>query len=597
MAYSPEIREAAKRLYLRRWSPDEIRAELNLPAARIVYYWADKYCWRDMLREEEVDEAIARRIVLLADISDKTGNQIKELDMLIEKHVKLKKQRAEAEKKQVAAATVKHDSGGPDNRSNGGNSGGVKKSKVGNRKNDVSHLTTDDFSEWVDSLFGYQKLMRDVKNDPAMPRTRNILKSRQIGFTYGCAGEAFEDAVLTGENQIFISATRAQAEVFRSYILKIAKQFFDIELKGNPIILSNGAELHFLATSANSAQSRSGNVYIDEYFWIKDFKRVSDVVSACATQTRFRKTYFSTPSAKNHAAYPFWTGAQWRGDKATRENIEFPSDKALRDGGRICPDKQWRYIIDVYTAVAMGCNLIDADELREEYSEAVFNNLYLCEFVDDEASVFKFSKLQKAMYDAAKWTDVKAGELRPLGNREVWLGYDPSRTRDNACLVVVVPPISDGEKFRVIERHYWKGVNFQYHVEQIQAMFRRYNVTWLGIDTTGLGAGVWDIISPLYPREAHAIHYSNENKTRLVLKMIDVIEADRLQFDQTMVDIPAAFMAIKRSMSSSGSMMTFKADRSEKVGHADVFWAISHAVIKEPINYSTKRKSTWAIAA
>ncbi len=111
MAYSPEIREAAKRLYLRRWSPDEIRAELNLPAARIVYYWADKYCWRDMLREEEVDEAIARRIVLLADISDKTGNQIKELDMLIEKHVKLKKLRAEAEKKQVAAATVKHDSG------------------------------------------------------------------------------------------------------------------------------------------------------------------------------------------------------------------------------------------------------------------------------------------------------------------------------------------------------------------------------------------------------------------------------------------------------------------------------------------------------
>ena len=90
MAYSSEIREAAKRLYLRHYTPSEIRSELNLPNDRVVYYWADKYSWRDLLREEEVDEAIARRIVCLTDISDKTGNQIKELDMLIEKHVSLK---------------------------------------------------------------------------------------------------------------------------------------------------------------------------------------------------------------------------------------------------------------------------------------------------------------------------------------------------------------------------------------------------------------------------------------------------------------------------------------------------------------------------
>lgn len=77
MAYSPEIREAAKRLYLRRYTPDEIRAELGLPNTRVVYFWADKYGWRDMLREEEVDEAITRRIVLLTDIADKSGNQIK----------------------------------------------------------------------------------------------------------------------------------------------------------------------------------------------------------------------------------------------------------------------------------------------------------------------------------------------------------------------------------------------------------------------------------------------------------------------------------------------------------------------------------------
>ncbi|MGB0894034.1 MAG: terminase large subunit domain-containing protein [Parashewanella sp.] len=585
MAYEQEQIDAARRLYLTCYKPEEIRKKLNLPNARIVYYWADKFGWSDLLRDDTLEQAIARRVITLTDEKDKNINQLKELDMLIEKSIKFKKLRVdEAKAKQ--------------NATNGGSgasssSNGKSKSKRSNRKNDVSHLTPEDFEPWIASLFKYQQRMRAALYNSDLPRTRNVLKSRQIGFTYGCSGEAFENAVLTGENQIFISATRAQAEVFRSYIIKIVREFFEIELTGNPIVLNNGAELHFLATSANSAQSRSGNVYVDEYFWIKDFKKVSSVVTACATQTRFNKTYFSTPSAKNHPAYPFWTGDDWKGDKDSRANIEFPTDSQLRGEGAVCPDKQWRYIIDVETAVKEGCNLIDPQELQEEYSPDVYRNLYMCEFVDDTSSVFKFNVLTKLMIDANKWQDFKRTEARPFGSREVWLGYDPSRTRDNACLVVVAPPASEKEKFRVLERHYWKGLNFQYHVNQIEIMFKKYNVSYLGVDTTGIGGGVWDLIKPLYPREAVAIHYSNENKNRLVMKMIDVVESNRLQLDQEMKDIPAAFMAIKRAMTNSGNMMSFKADRSELVGHADAFWAISHAIINEPLN-KQQRKSTWS---
>ena len=51
----------------------------------------------------------------------------------------------------------------------------------------------------------------------------------------------------------------------------------------------------------------------------------------------------------------------------------------------------------------------------------------------------------------------------------------------------------------------------------------RYNATYLGIDTTGIGAGVWDLLNAEFPRECVPIHYSNESKTRLVMKMIDVM--------------------------------------------------------------------------
>ncbi|ENA3449202.1 hypothetical protein ABGN35_004697, partial [Yersinia enterocolitica] len=42
-----------------------------------------------------------------------------------------------------------------------------------------------------------------------------------------------------------------------------------------------------------------------------------------------------------------------------------------------------------------------------------------------------------------------------------------------------------------------------------------------------------------------------------------------------------------------GGGMTFVADRTKETGHADVFWAISHAIDNEPLNFEHKRKSTW----
>ncbi|MFR9700861.1 terminase large subunit domain-containing protein, partial [Aeromonas sanarellii] len=473
-------------------------------------------------------------------------------------------------------------------RQAGGSRKGGKKAK-----NEIGHLTADDFTEWLGTLFGYQLRVREAKNDPALPRTRNILKSRQIGMTYYFAGEALEDAILTGGNQIFLSATRAQAEVFRSYICKIAQTFLGVTLTGNPIVLSNGAELHFCSTNSNSAQSRSGNVYIDEYFWIPNFEKLSDVASAMATQSRWRKTYFSTPSSKVHEAYRFWTGDRWKGQRPSRVAIDFPGENDLRDGGRICPDRQWRYVITIEDAIRLGCNLIDIEELKDEYPEEVFDRLYMCRFIDDALSVFKFQDMERAGVDPSRWEDYKPGRPDPFGRREVWLGYDPSRTRDNATLVVVAPPMVAGERFRVLEKHYWRGLNFQYQAQEIERIAKKFRVTYLGVDVSGIGAGVYDLLKPTFKGICHPINYSIESKSRLVLKMIDVVEANRIEWNSADRDIPLAFLAIKRS-TTGGGQMTFRAARDNVTGHADVFFAIAHAVANEPLDTTRKRKSTWA---
>ncbi|MGP9438188.1 terminase large subunit domain-containing protein [Ewingella sp. AOP8-B2-18] len=584
--YSEELIGVARSLYLKRATPKEIAKDLNLPNARIIYYWATKWNWADLLSHESTEEAIERRYQLLVGRDAKSELEIKEMDTLISHAVKL---RAQSNKHKEKLAASKPDYQGEHQEPN---DNGEPKKKRKNKKNDISGLTKDDFDAFAEEhLFGYQKHLRlNIAK-----QIRNILKSRQIGATWYFAFEAFEDAVLTGKPQIFLSASKAQAEVFRSYIVNIAEQYFGVALTGNPIRLSNGAELRFLSTNKNTAQSYSGHLYCDEYFWVPNFAALNEVASAMATHDHWRTTYFSTPSAKTHQAYPFWTGEEWkRGDK-NRTAVQFPTFDEMRDGGRSCPDGQWRYVITLEDAVAGGFNLASIEKLRNRYNRDTFNMLYMCVFVDSQDSVFSFSELERCGVDVADWDDHDETAERPFGSREVWGGFDPARSGDTSTFVIVAPPIYAVEVFRVLRVLHWKGMNFSYQAAQIKKLFGQYNMSYIGVDVTGIGRGVFELIEHFALREAVAIHYGMETKTRLVLKMIDVIGAKRLQWNKDNKEIPASFLAIRRTATASGNAMTFKADRSAETGHADAFWAIAHAVINEPINFEHKRKSNWKV--
>lgn len=583
--YSDELRGVVRALYLRRYTPKEIASELNLPNARIVYYWAEKYKWADLLSFESTEEAIERRYQLLASRDNKTDLDLKEMDLLIAHATKL---RAQSNKHKEKLAS----SQGERQAAARGDSEDEPRGKRKYKKNDISSLTQEDFDTWADEhLFEYQKHLR--RNIGQL--VRNILKSRQIGATWYFAFEAFENAVMTGDPQIFLSASKAQAEVFRSYIVNIAEQYFGITLTGNPIRLSNGAELRFLSTNKNTAQSYSGHLYCDEYFWVPNFAKLNEVASAMATHDKWRTTYFSTPSAKTHQAYPFWTGEEWKQGSKKRAAITFPLFDEMRDGGRLCPDGQWRYVITMEDAIAGGFNLANIEKLRNRYNTATFDMLYMCVFVDSKDSVFSFSDLEACGVEVDTWQDHDPDAKRPFGDRPVWGGFDPARSGDLSCFVIVAPPMFAVEKFRVLKVIYWKGMNFRYQAKQIEKLFDQYNFTYLGVDVTGIGQGVFDNIQHFAMKVVVPIRYDMNTKNQLVLKAADVVESQRIEWDKNLKEIPASFMSVRRTTTQSGNAMTFVADRSQDTGHAEAFWAITHALHNEPLNYENKPKSRWGV--
>jgi len=183
------------------------------------------------------------------------------------------------------------------------------------------------------------------------------------------------------------------------------------------------------------------------------------------------------------------------------------------------------------------------------------------------------------------WKDFEAFALRPFAYNEVWIGYDPAKgtqNGDSAGCVVIAPPAVSGGKFRILERHQWRGMDFRAQADAIKALTKQYNVTYIGIDSTGVGLGVYENVKAFFPQVKEFVYNPNV-KNALVLKAYDIISHQRLEFDAGHLDIAQSFMAIRRATTASGNRPTYEASRSEEASHADLAWAVMHALANEPL--------------
>jgi hypothetical protein len=67
---------------------------------------------------------------------------------------------------------------------------------------------------------------------------------------------------------------------------------------------------------------------------------------------------------------------------------------------------------------------------------------------------------------------------------------------------------------------------FEAQSESIKQITQRFNVTYMAVDTTGIGQGVYQLVRQFYPA-AVALNYSPEVKGRLVLKGLRAYVEDR----------------------------------------------------------------------
>jgi uncharacterized protein YjcR len=567
-------RRAARSLYWRGWGVTQLAEELGLKRAT-VESWKQRDRWDDAPSIQKMEDCLETRFMALVAKDAKTGGDFKEIDLLGRQAERL-------------ARVRRYDAGGNEADLNPNIEARNAKPKKPAKRNYFDEDQVAALRQALeDSLYGHQ---RDWMASSAL-RTRVILKARQIGATLYFAREALLKALETGHNQVFLSASKAQALHFRQYIVDFAYAVTGVKLTGDPIVIDRGegqesVTLYFLGTNYRTAQGYHGDFYFDEFFWVHGFEQISKVASGIAMQKKYRKTYFSTPSSVNHEAYPFWTGEARNKNRRKDKRVEIDvSHKALKDG-QLGPDRIWRQIVTILDAIGKGYDLFDLDELRDEYSEADFANLLMCGFIDDTESTFPLAALLKCTVDAFEtWTDFDfyaALEGQRAYSGEVWLSYDPSESADSAGCVVLAPPTTPGGRFRVLERFQWWGNDFDAQAEEIRKLTARYNVTKIRIDATGLGAAVYQLVKAWFPT-VEGLKYTAELKVAMVQKTLDTMRRGRLEFDTAAVDLMSAMITVRKVMTESGRAMTYESPRSKITGHADLAWALMQGLHIEPL--------------
>ena len=346
-------RRQAALLYWQGFSVPQIAAMLQMKRPT-VQSWKQRDGWDSVAPISRVEMSLEARLTQLIIKPQKTGGDFKEIDLLgrqIERLARVNRYSQTGNEADLNPNIA--------NRNKGG------------RRKPKKNFFSDEAIEKLEQIFFEQSFDYQLHWYRAglEHRIRDILKSRQIGATFYFSREALLRALKTGHNQIFLSASKTQAYVFREYIIAFAR-LVDVDLTGDPIVPgNNGAKLIFLGTNSNTAQSHNGDLYVDEIFWIPNFQVLRKVASGMASQSHLRSTYFSTPSTLAHDAYPFWSGELFnRGRASAAERVEIDVSHNALAGGLLCADGQWRQIVTIEDALKGGCTLFDIEQLKRENS-------------------------------------------------------------------------------------------------------------------------------------------------------------------------------------------------------------------------------------
>jgi phage FluMu gp28-like protein len=378
------------------------------------------------------------------------------------------------------------------------------------------------------------------------------LCSRQIGKSFSAAFNCVYDCVVNGATWSLVSTgQRAADELFKKCVL--LTKYFEGMLRGTPfhfsytynastIKFSNGAEIVSLPNNPDTLRGRSSSLLFDEFAFIDNSSEVWQACIPFLTSpfgAEKKLQIISTPAGQSGKFYELWTKSDYFKTKVT--------------------------LLD---AVNEGFN-VDVDEIRKTViDEDIFASEYLCEFLDNDVSLFSYDLLRGSVYETCPMTG------------KVWIGIDIGRTHDKTSIAILIE--KDGILYvKAVES--LANKDFDYQEKYIANLIKSLNPVRVYIDATGIGAMLAENIHKKFS-QASEIKFNNGNKQEMFnLTKVGLSNGTlKLPNDTFLID---DLHKIRRIVSTSGAL-TYSA-KSDETGHADDATAVALGVYA-----ARKRKAT-----
>lgn len=380
-------------------------------------------------------------------------------------------------------------------------------------------------------LYPYQRAFLEDRS-----RFRAVLKSRQIGFSYALALDALLEAA-GGRDAVIVSASQDQADLLIGYAQRHAEKLGVelLALSRSELVLDSGAKVVSRPANARTVQGFSGSLYMDEFAWMQDARKMWEAAVPVIVAVKGRLTVCSTPYDQGSLFHQLIEDPEQRYPQFSRQRIP------LSD------------------AVAQGLP-VDVEELRGLFDADAFRRLFECAWFDDAESYFTFKEVQACVGDCLDLT----------ADAPLYGGYDVGRTTDASELMLV----ESGDAVAVRVRKTLKRAPFAEQKAVLESHLRAYRVKQLHIDATGMGANLAEDLQRAHPGVVRPVWFTQALKEELAVNLKKLFEERKIVIPND-PNLIAQIHGIKRIAKAQG--FSYDSGRNKEIGHADAFWALALA--------------------
>jgi len=488
-------------------STSEIAAQIGC-SDRTVRIWASKGDWSsDLRKRRETWDGIEAQIHRLSRVKNPTNAQAQRLAMLTKSLDRVKKSAPKPKPRPIVANAMSSEA--------------------------LARVLDPEYG-----LYGYQT---EFLNDDG--RFRIILKARQIGFSY-VVGLAVLLGAMAGRPQIVVSASERQAQIILAYVRHHAGRLGVLidEDKANKLVIM-GTDIVAMSTNFRTAQGWPGDVWLDEFAWVRNQRMLWAAVIPSITAMGGRVTVFSTPFLPGSLFWEIATNHKNKHDHWSRRTIT------------------------IEDAISQGMPLPGGlDELRMLFDSESWAMFYECQWAENGSALLSWELLHSLTEE--RILPHKFGRLRG--------GVDVGRINDRTAIAIVGQEV-DGKKwkdrFALMHHELHKGMKFDAQKMTIQQIDERLDIESWKVDKTGLGMQLAEELHTASPERFEGVWFSAQRKSKLALNVLKLAEERRLLLPND-PDVLAQMHSIQKI--TSGTSIKYDAERNDE-GHGDLFWAVALA--------------------